>query len=84
MSFAQEAIRRGARGVLIADLELSSEAEAWHTSVDTLTVVFQQCDVTNWDHLSRLSDKSREAFGDTPDLWVPAAGVFEPVSLDES
>jgi len=77
----KEALRREARGVLIADLKLSSEAEEWQANQGKDSFAFEQCDVTNWTALQKLPASSVAYFGDVPDVWVPAAGVFEPVSI---
>jgi NAD(P)-dependent dehydrogenase (short-subunit alcohol dehydrogenase family) len=81
LCIAKEAVHRGARGVVIADLKLSSEAEEWQASTDEDTVAFERCDVTDWKALQSLPATSVKHFSDTPDVWVPAAGVFEPVSI---
>lgn len=74
---------RGAR-VLIADLKLSPEAQSWvKCNACTPQAVFQHCDVTNWAHLESLPAKAKELWGSVPDIWVPGAGIFEPVGVPD-
>lgn len=76
---AQEALNRGARGVVIADLTLTEDAKSWQLGQSTASVLFIKCDVTKWRELESLSRLSMLHFDDVPDIWIPAAGVFEPV-----
>lgn len=45
----------------------------------SVSVAFIPCDVAKWDQLQNLIDKAKEVFGDVPDVYVPCAGIFEPV-----
>ncbi|KAI9761865.1 MAG: hypothetical protein M4579_000805 [Chaenotheca gracillima] len=76
LSFAKLSVAQGAR-VVIADLRLTAQAEEFKASAGD-QVIFQQCDVTRWSDLSALSGASEDAFGDSPDVWIAGAGVFEP------
>ncbi len=66
--------------VLIADLELSKEAEELcrNTQRDGGNrAVFQKTDVTSWSELDAMFKAAEKQFG-TVDLVCPCAGVFEP------
>ena len=76
LAFAQLVASKGAK-VVIGDLRLSPEADELVKSSDD--VVFQKCDVTNWKDLQNLVTVSHQKFGDVPDVYVPGAGIFEPV-----
>ena len=80
LSFARLALQNGARGILIADLALTKEAEEFVKSAGTSKVVFVKCDVTKRADLENLPKASEKAFGEVPDVWIAGAGVFEPVS----
>ena len=69
-------VSKGAK-VVIGDLRLSTEAEEFAKSSKDVT--FVECDVTNWKDLQNLITASEERFGDVPDVYVPGAGIFEPV-----
>jgi hypothetical protein len=43
-------------------------------------VKFTECDVTEWRDLENLITVAQKEFGDVPDVYVPGAGIFEPVS----
>lgn len=66
--------------VIIADLRLHSDANKIGIAITTPNIYFQTCDVTKWDQLENLIKISRKEFGDVPDIFVAAAGVFEPVA----
>jgi NADP-dependent 3-hydroxy acid dehydrogenase YdfG len=40
---------------------------------------FVKCDVCNWKDLQNLITFSEEKFGTAPDVYVPNAGIYEPV-----
>ena len=62
---------------MIGDLQLSTEAEEFVNSSED--IVFAKCDVTNWQDLQNLVTVAEQKFGDVPDVYVPGAGIFEPV-----
>jgi NAD(P)-dependent dehydrogenase (short-subunit alcohol dehydrogenase family) len=64
--------------VLIGDLKLTEEAQAFVKANGDATVAFVECDVTNWASLKNLITESVKVFGSVPDVYVPCAGVFEP------
>ncbi len=76
LAFTRLAASHGAK-CIIADLRLTAEASAYIATAQN--VIFAKCDVTQWADLKALVAVSREAFGDVPDIYVPGAGVFEPV-----
>lgn len=76
-AFARLCHQRGAK-VLIGDLKLVEAAEQYLASASD--ILFQHCDVTNWQSLHDLISWSVEKFGDVPDVYVPSAGLFEPPS----
>lgn len=81
LSFAKLFHAHGGGRVLIGDLKLTPEAEAFlHTTeVDAPgSVVFRTCDVTDWKSLHALVSASVEEFGEVPDVYCPCAGIFEP------
>ncbi|KAH6718662.1 hypothetical protein BKA61DRAFT_570723 [Leptodontidium sp. MPI-SDFR-AT-0119] len=77
LSFVKSVLDQGAR-VIIADLRLHSDANKVGITVTTPNIYFQICDVTKWDQLENLIKISEKEFGDVPDIFVAAAGVFEP------
>lgn len=77
LSYAELATKEGAKAVVIADLRLTREAETLVESSKGV-ITFQKCDVTVWKDLQDLIDASLTEFGDVPDVYVAAAGVFEP------
>lgn len=79
LAYVEAAVKAGAKAVVIADLRLTKEAKQVVTS--TKEVTFQECDVTKWKDLQNLIDVSLKEYGDVPDIYAVAAGVFEPVSL---
>jgi NAD(P)-dependent dehydrogenase (short-subunit alcohol dehydrogenase family) len=80
LSYVQIAYSLGAK-IIIGDVKLTPEAEAFVSKADSDRIVFQPCDVTKWDQLKRLVFTSEEKYGDVPDVWIAGAGVFEPVRL---
>ncbi|KAF2091377.1 NAD(P)-binding protein [Saccharata proteae CBS 121410] len=62
--------------ILIADIRLTADAENFVNAFPN--VEYQHCDVTKQEDLEALPERATEAFGRTPDVWVPAAGIFEP------
>lgn len=81
LAFAKQFHSQGGR-VLIGDLKLTPDAEVFlHASEASSrpgSVVFQRCDVTNWQELRALVSVSVREFGEVPDVYCPCAGVFEP------
>lgn len=63
--------------VLIGDLKLTDGAQSFIKQAKN--VKFAECDVTKWRDLENLITFSEKEFGDVPDVYVPGAGVFEPV-----
>jgi len=78
LTFVKNILDRGAK-VIIADLRLHSDASKVGITSATPNVYFQTCDVAKWDQLENLIKISENEFGDVPDIYVAAAGVFEPV-----
>lgn len=66
--------------VVVADLKLNEQAEAFVKSQDEKDLVFQRCDVTKRADLERLVEVAEEKWGEIPDVYMASAGVFEPVS----
>lgn len=65
--------------VLIADLALTRDATLWLESLSHQAgVQFHRTDVTKWQQLKSAVRRCEAVFGDTPDIYVPGAGVFEP------
>lgn len=64
---------------LIADLQLTAEAEALVKQHPT-QLAFVKCDVANWKDLEAIPEQVRQAFGSdaVADVWVAGAGIFEP------
>lgn len=81
LSFAKLFHSKGGR-VLIGDLKLTSEAEAFLHETEASdkpgSVVFTHCDVTDWKSLKSLISTSVKEFGCVPDVYCPCAGIFEP------
>lgn len=77
LTFAKLAHQHGARRILIADLELTQEAQDFVSS-DPSNIKFQKTDVTKWKELEALFPSSLQHFSDVPDIVIPGAGVFEP------
>lgn len=67
--------------LIIGDLKLTPEAEAFISQASSDRIVFQPCDVTKWDQLQKFISTSEEKYGDVPDVYIAGAGVFEPVRL---
>ena len=78
LSFVQLALKSNAR-VLIAYLKESNEASEVVKSSNG-NAAFTTCDVSKWPQLEALPSEVEKAFGkgEVADVWVPAAGVFEP------
>lgn len=80
-AFARQFHAQGGR-VLIGDLKLTPDAETFLHATEASSrpgsVVFQKCDVTNWQDLRALISASVREFGEVPDVYCPCAGVFEP------
>lgn len=76
LSFVKLVLKAGAKGIVVADLRLTEEAQKLVD--DNKNVVFQQCDVTKRQDLEKLIQSSIEAFNDVPDVYIAGAGVFEP------
>lgn len=77
LSFVKLAFKSGARGVIIADLRLTEQAQSLVDGSDR--VIFLRCDVTKRKDLDSLITGSVDKFGEVPDVYVAGAGVFEPV-----
>ncbi|RAL12648.1 NAD(P)-binding protein [Aspergillus homomorphus CBS 101889] len=75
LAAAQLATSKGAK-TIIADLKLTPGAESFVNRTET--VIFQPCDVRNWADLEALIALSQDKWGDVPDVYIPAAGVFDP------
>ncbi|GME56192.1 putative NAD-dependent 15-hydroxyprostaglandin dehydrogenase protein [Neofusicoccum parvum] len=66
--------------VVLADLRLSAEAEAFVKSQNSKSLVFQKCDVSKRRDQERLVTAAEEQWGDVPDVYIASAGLFEPSS----
>lgn len=67
--------------VLIADLGLHKDADAWLASIKGQSgpkILFHRTDVTDWNQLEAVFDVFEKEFGSVPDIVVPGAGVYEP------
>jgi NAD(P)-dependent dehydrogenase (short-subunit alcohol dehydrogenase family) len=73
LSWVKMAVQQGAR-VVIADLKLTKDGQAFVDSTDAKAVVFAKCDVTKRADLENLVKASEKAFGDSPDVWIAGAG----------
>ena len=80
LAAAQLATSKGAK-TIIADLKLTPAAETFVNSTPTASILFQPCDVRNWADLQALIRVSLDKWGDVPDVYIAAAGVFDPVRL---
>jgi NAD(P)-dependent dehydrogenase (short-subunit alcohol dehydrogenase family) len=78
LSFVKLCHSKGAKGILIGDLKLTSDADDFIKKTGDGSVVFTQCDVSDWKALRRLITTSVEKFGEVPDIFCPCAGIFEP------
>lgn len=77
LSFVQLAVQQGAR-VLVADPRLTTEGEKFVHGDGAGTTWFAKCDVTKQADLENLVTVSEKELGDVPDVYIAAAGVFEP------
>ncbi|KAF9636450.1 putative nad-dependent 15-hydroxyprostaglandin dehydrogenase protein [Lasiodiplodia theobromae] len=66
--------------VVVADLKLNEQAEAFVKSQDEKDLVFQRCDVTKRADLERLVEVAEQKWGEVPDVYMASAGVFEPAT----
>ncbi|KAJ5717722.1 hypothetical protein N7488_003368 [Penicillium malachiteum] len=69
--------------VLLADLGLHASAEEWLKTVQSQPspkVRFHKTDVSDWKQLEGAFDTFENEFGESPDIVVPGAGVYEPSS----
>lgn len=78
MQLCRQAAAKGAR-IIIADLRLIPEAQQFVDSSDA--VIFQRCDVRNWNDLQALIQLSQDKWNDVPDVYVASAAIFEPVRV---
>lgn len=76
-AFAQLCHQAGAK-IVIGDLRSTPEAQKYLDSITDKSIVFQKCDVTNWQDLHDLISASVTAFGQVPDVYAPVAGIYEP------
>lgn len=77
LAFVKQALSNGARGVIVADLKLTEDAQKFVDQSES--AVFSKCDVTKRKDLEALIKISVEKFGEVPDIYIAGAGVFEPV-----
>ena len=88
LAFVQHLFRAGCN-VLICDLKLHREAEAWLKTIENRAsgsprVAFQKTDVTDWAQLEETFAAYEKEFGGVPDIVCPGAGVYEPVGFPQS
>jgi len=76
-AFASLCHQQGAR-VLIGDLKLVKDAEAYVSQSSNGSIIFEHCDVSSWPSLENLITASVKTFGSVPDVYVPCAGIFVP------
>ncbi|MCJ1428950.1 hypothetical protein MMC29_006861, partial [Sticta canariensis] len=82
LAFARALLRKRCN-VVFADLKLRPEAQELvsnhsGSSQSSAKAVFQQTDVTDWQHLERMFHIAKKEFGGV-DIVCPGAGVYEPV-----
>jgi NAD(P)-dependent dehydrogenase (short-subunit alcohol dehydrogenase family) len=82
LSFVKLAVEEGAR-VIVADLKLTEDGERFMNGQGKQSTIFTKCDVTKRAELENLMAVSEKEFGDVPDVYIPGAGVFEPVRIAE-
>lgn len=63
--------------MLLADIQLTPEAK--DLVAREPNVIFQHCDVRRWADLTAAIRASEQIWNDVPDVYVPNAGIFEPV-----
>ncbi|KAL3442931.1 NAD(P)-binding protein [Aspergillus insuetus] len=78
-----QALYNSGCSVLIADISLHHTANEWLRSIQqkdgSPRVLFYKTDVTKWNQLEGVFDEFERQFdGDTPDIVVPGAGLYEP------
>lgn len=78
-SFVRLALKAKARGVVIADLGLTEEAQKF-AELNQEKVIFAKCDVTKRRDQENAVHVARDKFGTVPDVYIAGAGVFCPVS----
>ena len=77
LAFVKQALDRGAKAIIIADLTLTPDAQTLlESSRDR--VVFQETNVADWKQLKALFETSLQKFHDVPDVVCNGAGIFEP------
>ena len=62
-AFVKACHSKGAR-VVVGDLKMTSEADEYVSKASESEIVFQKCDVSNWDELHNLISVSIEKFGE--------------------
>ena len=67
--------------VIIFDLSLSPEAQAWLDKDASGKATFLKGDVTKWADLRNIVAFSMSKFDDVPDVYIAGAGIFEKVSI---
>jgi len=77
LAFVKLAIAATAK-VLIADLRLTDDATKFVENIHADQLVFVKTDVTKREELENLISVSEKVFQDVPDVYIAAAGVFEP------
>lgn len=89
LSFARLLHTKGAKAVVIGDIALTQPAQEFINEAQKLKetdekacgVYFTKCDVTNWDELEALLVFAEsQCGGESPDLYVPSAGISEMVN----
>ncbi|KAJ9644388.1 hypothetical protein H2204_001740 [Knufia peltigerae] len=82
-----KALHQAGCNVLICDLTLHREAQAW---IDTLKqdqndnsessprIAFTKTDVSDWPQLEKAFDTYEKEFGGVPYVVCPGAGIYEP------
>lgn len=90
LAFAQLLYTKGAKAVIIGDIALTQPAQefvtvaqkAKDTNKDACSVYFTTCDVRKWDDLEALlSFAESKCGGESPDIYVPSAGISEMVNI---
>ncbi|KAL4802971.1 NAD(P)-binding protein [Aspergillus unguis] len=76
-----KALHSNGYSLVIGDISLHSSAKEWFQHVgpnSTPRVIYQPTDVTNWTQLEALFDTCEHQLNQTPDVIIPAAGIYEP------
>lgn len=80
LCFVETAAKLKPRGIIVADLRLTDEAQNKFNELKRLTELrFVRTDVAKRMDLENLIHTSKDVFQDVPDIYIAGAAVFEPV-----